>query len=124
MKSISLDPKKRYANAHEMLIALAPWSPTAHKHVDTQSALARIDSPSQSTATVPSKLNWLLAAAVLGGVLGLGAHMIYGKGSTQVIGKLLGDIDQAQIEQSEEGGSTVEPDGSKSSNTLEAQIPK
>lgn len=124
MKSISLDPKKRYNNAHEMLSALAPWSPTAHKHVDTQSALARIDSPSQSTPTVPTKLNWLVAAAILGGVLGLGAHLIYGKGSTQVIGKLLGEMDQATIEQSEEGGSTPEPDGAKSPNTLEAQIPK
>ena len=95
MKALALDPKRRFTSAREMLKALAAWSPTAHKHVDTQSALARIDSPS-ADVRAPNKLNWLMAAAILGGILGLGAHLMYGKGSALMIGKLLGDMDSAQ----------------------------
>lgn len=121
LRSISLDPKKRYASAHEMLKALAPWSPTAHKHVDTQSTLARIDSPSVEH-TAPSKLNWLIAAAILGGVLGLGAHLMYGKGSTMVIGKILGDMEDPKIEQSE-GDTQTDTKAVGGTTSLEAQLP-
>ncbi len=122
MRALSLDPKRRYNSAREMLSAMASWSPTAHKHVDTQSTLARIDSPSVESPST-NKLNWLIAAALLGGILGLGAHLMYGKGSAVMIGKFLGDIESPKVEQRDDERAG-ESDGNQTGGTLEANIPK
>lgn len=118
IRCLSLDPKKRFSSAQSMLQALKPWSPTAHQHLDVRATLSKIDQPVSQQST-SGKMNWLIAAAVLGGVLGLGAHFLYGNRSSHLIGHLLDQNEEAVESPVNSGEGDA---GMSSKNGVEAQL--
>ena len=117
-RALSLDPKRRYPSAKAMLEALKPWAPTAHSHLEANKTLARIDQP-DSAPTKVRRINWLIAAAVLGGALGLGAHFIYGKGSSQFLGQVFSQTEEPVEKPLKPGENDV---GGHSQGAVEAQL--
>ena len=69
-RALSLDPKRRFQSARELLIAISPWSSCAALHVGEHSQEL---SPEPKR---PRRLTLLVAAALLGGLIGLGAHAL------------------------------------------------
>lgn len=69
-RALSLDPKRRFQSARELLIAIAPWSSVAARHVGDQ----LLELPPEPKR--PRRFTLLVAAALLGGVIGLGAHAL------------------------------------------------
>jgi serine/threonine-protein kinase len=67
-RALSLDPKRRFQSARELLIALAPWSVTASRHV------GELRPEGEDSAPRPKRFMWLAAAALIGGLIGLAAH--------------------------------------------------
>lgn len=100
MRSLSLDPKRRFESAREMLVALARWSPVARQYIHGRDVVEPTSASLKPHRS--AKWRWLVAAAVLGGALGLGAHVLYGKQSGTVITELL---NQDEAEQGAESGS-------------------
>ena len=66
-QALSVDPRRRFGSAREMLEALAPWSELAARALRERPA-----PPPQEPRR--SRWVWLVAAAVLGGLIGLAAH--------------------------------------------------
>ena len=60
-----------------------------------------LDKGSQSSGNAGGRLKWFIVAAVLGGVLGLGAHFLYGNSSKRVVRDLLSEPESPKIEQRE-----------------------
>ena len=82
-----------------MLVALARWSPVARQYIHGRDVVEPTSASLKPHRS--AKWRWLVAAAVLGGALGLGAHILYGKQSGTVITELL---NQDEAEQGAESG--------------------
>lgn len=118
MRALSLDPKRRFESAREMLSEMTRWSPIARQYISGRNAPDPTHSSLKPLRARSAKGRWLIAAAVLGGALGLGAHLLYGKGSGDVITKLLNK--DREIEQYE--GESVEP-SSHRDQAIQVKLP-
>jgi serine/threonine protein kinase len=78
MKALQLDPKRRYMTAKDMLKVLAPWSSHAAQHLNMSKNRLHQELTVQSLPEgrqTKSKMMWLVAAAFIGGSLGVWAHV-------------------------------------------------
>jgi serine/threonine protein kinase len=116
--ALSLDPKRRFNSARDMLKGLTRWSQTAHQYLEGKTPVTHQRLHHKSGYRT-NKMRWFMVAAVLGGALGLGAHLLYGNSSSVVISKLL-NKDQ-KIEQSE--GDNTEAPSNRGGQMIDAHLP-
>ena len=103
-RSLSLDPKKRYRSAREMLMDLAPFSALAAKVLKLDIPINPEVLAAEHKDNPPRKtMVWLLVAAILGGSLGVIAHLNSNTISDELTEKV--DVNKNDKKGSKEGRS-------------------
>lgn len=75
LRALSIDPKRRYPSAQAMLQDLMSWSPYTAQMMGIQIPYSLLQNQKGIRAKSTPRWVWLLAAAFLGGCLGVGAHL-------------------------------------------------